>query len=104
MNNTKNPTDFVSRIFVVEMAVNRSFASFVCFANLSHFMSVRLCPWQSPNMDYAVSIPANEKQQVFRLLFRLVEMAVIETASENAFPQLSTSVAIRFRFPCLSAV
>ena len=90
---------------MVEMAVNRSFASFVCFANLSHFMSLFVCLRQNKEMDNAVSIPANEKIPLTSSAgFLMVEMAVIETASENAFPQLSTSVAIRFRFPCLSAV
>lgn len=31
---------------------------------------------------------------------RLVEMAGVEPASENSFPQLSTSVAVRLEFPC----
>lgn len=29
----------------------------------------------------------------------MVEMAVIETASENTFPQISTSVAVLLKFP-----
>lgn len=33
----------------------------------------------------------------------MVEMAVIETASENTFPQISTSVAVHFRFPLRNA-
>ena len=33
----------------------------------------------------------------------LVEMAVIETASENLFPRLSTSVVYRLKFPFLTA-
>ena len=37
------------------------------------------------------------------LSYFLVEMAVIETASENPFPQLSTSVVYLLRFPSESA-
>ena len=54
-------------------------------------------PFASQKMDNEVSIPAyikkktSAKTEVF-----LVEMAVIETASENTFPQISTSVAVLF--------
>ncbi len=33
----------------------------------------------------------------------LVEMAVIETASENTFPQISTSIAVSLIFPSRNA-
>ena len=34
-----------------------------------------------------------------QVLFLLVEMAVLETASENPLPQLSTSVSVLLGFP-----
>ena len=73
---------------------NRSVASFVCFANLSHLY----VPFASQKMDNAVSIPAyiKKKTSAKTEVFLLVEMAVIETASENTFPQISTSVAVLF--------
>ena len=59
-------------------------------------------------MDYAVSITVytvihnNKKDTRLDALF-MVEMAVIETASENQFPQVSTSVVCLLRFPSESA-
>lgn len=56
----------------------------------------------------AVSITANyflrrKKKHPKGRIFFLVEMAVIETASENLFPRLSTSVVYRLKFPFLTA-
>ena len=71
------------------------------------------CCWQpshlyvhfaSQNMDYAVSITEKKQTQIekrFRSV--MVEMAVIETASENQFPRISTSVVCLLRFPSESA-
>ena len=59
-------------------------------------------------MDYAVSITVytvihnNKKDTRLDALF-MVEMAVIETASENQFPRISTSVVCLLRFPSESA-
>ena len=59
-------------------------------------------------MDYAVSITLHilckkDKATKNGNLIFLVEMAVIETASENQFPQLSTNVVCLLRFPSESA-
>ena len=62
----------------------------------------------SQKMDYAVSITVykvihnNKKDTRLGALF-MVEMAVIETASENQFPRISTSVVYLLRFPSRSA-
>lgn len=82
---------------------NRSFASGICFANLRNFLSLLL----SQKMDDAVSITAkkiHKKIGTVKPQSRfLVEMAVIETASENTFPRLSTSVAVLLEFPYQNA-
>ena len=55
-------------------------------------------------MDYAVSITEKKQTQIekrFRSV--MVEMAVIETASENQFPRISTSVVYLLRFPSRNA-
>ncbi len=73
--------------------------------NLRIYMSLLL----TQKMDYAVSITAytviqdNKKDTRLGAFFVMVEMAVIETASENQFPQLSTSVVCLLRFPSESA-
>ena len=79
--------------------VNRSFASAVA-AQPSHLY----VHFASQNMDYAVSITEKKQTQIekrFRSV--MVEMAVIETASENQFPRISTSVVYLLRFPSRSA-
>jgi len=71
--------------------------------------SSRFCvPFASQKTDDAVSIPAlhskiQQKAPLTDAFCVMVEMAVIETASENTFPQISTSVAVHFRFPLRNA-
>ncbi len=83
-------------LLLVEMAVTEASLRSL-LRNLSHFLSLLL----SQKMDHAVSITAFinkiiRNHHTFAKVsdyLLLVEMAVIETASENSFPQLSTSVA-----------
>ena len=87
---------------MVEMAVTEAVASVIAtqsFALLSLLLTQKL--------DYAVSITAvniknNPKQKAFCLVSDyscLVEMAVIETASENPFTQLSPGAVNLLKFP-----
>ena len=69
--------------------------------------------WRQPKLRFGCCVAKDglycfdyrKKQTQIEKRFRpiLVEMAVIETASENQFPRISTSVVYLLRFPSRSA-
>ena len=83
---------------MVEMAsTEASLRLLLC--NLRIYMSILLRKIWTMRFRLPKKIDPNRKR--FRPI--LVEMAVIETASENQFPRISTSVVYLLRFPSRNA-
>ena len=88
---------------MVEMAETEAPLRSVALQPFRICMSLLLVPRKRWTM---VSITAQNKKRSTKSeshFSLMVEMAVIETASENLFPKLSTSVVYRLKFPFLPA-
>ena len=79
--------------------LRKSSYSYVRLALLTHTARHGLSRFRLP----LTILYAKRKRTTKGAFLLLVEMAVIETASENLFPRLSTSVVYRLKFPFLTA-
>ncbi len=90
---------------MVEMAETEASLRSVASQPFRIFMSLLLVPrkrWTTVSITAQNKKRSTKSESHFSLML-MVEMAVIETASENLFPKLSTSVVYRLKFPFLPA-